>query len=162
MMTKNNFIQKSDAQRYTLGIVYAPDDVDCQGDYSDAKEIEKACHGFMSKLQGQANLNKSVVDGILKALSGTKSIEIDITDVYDDIKKGALGYNHMEWPDDIGDIVENYIMPVDCEINGEQVKKGTWMMGVVWSPDYFEKIQKGEITGYSMGGSGRRLAGQCL
>ena len=40
---------------------------------------------------------------------------------------------------------------------GEQaIKKGTWMMTVeVDDPDIFEKVQKGEITGFSMGGVGK-------
>lgn len=155
------FICKSEAQRYTLGIVYAPDEVDSQGDFSDAKEIEKACHNFTRHLQGQSALNKratTLLTGIVTALTKGETVRVDVTDVYEDIKKGVLGHNHVEWPEDIGDIVENYIMPVDCEIEGEPIKKGTWMMGVVWSPSYFEKVQKGEITGYSMGGQGKRLS----
>jgi hypothetical protein len=151
------FIQKSEPQRYILGTVYSPDDVDCQGDYSNAKEIEKACHGFMRALQGQSSVSKQLTDGILKALSEGGEIEIDVTDVYGDIQKGALGYNHLDWDDGIGDIVESYIAPADFELNGEQVKKGTWLMGVILSPEKFEEVQKGALTGFSMGGSGNRI-----
>ncbi|WP_196607439.1 XkdF-like putative serine protease domain-containing protein [Pectinatus frisingensis] len=152
------FIQKSAPQRYVLGIVYAPDEVDCQEDYSTAPEIEKACHEFSKKLQHQSGISKQMTDGILKALKNSEDITIDITDIYDDIQKGALGINHTEWPDDAGDIVENYIMPCDTTINGEPIKKGTWMMGVVLSPENFQKAQNGELTGFSMGGKGERVS----
>ena len=151
------FIKKSESQRYVLGVVYGPGDVDCQDDYSTAPEIEKACHGFMKSLQDQSAVSKQMTDGILKALADGGEVELDITEVYEDIKKGALGVNHIAWPDDAGDIVESYIAPVDFDLNGEQIKKGTWLMGVVLSPENFEKVQKGELTGFSMGGSGLRV-----
>lgn len=150
-------IRKSDSQKYVLGIVYSPGDTDSQGDYSTAPEIEKACHGFMKSLQNQSIVAKQITGGILKALSQEDEISVDVTDVYEDIEKGALGLNHVSWADDIGDIVESYIMPVDCEINGESVKKGTWMLGAILSPENFERVQKGELTGFSMGGSGERI-----
>jgi hypothetical protein len=150
-------IRKSDPQRYVLGVVYSPGAIDCQDDYSTAPEIEKACHGFMKSLQGQSEVSKQVTDGILKALAGSSEVEIDVTDIYEDIQKGALGFNHVDWADDIGDIVESYIAPADFELNGEQITKGTWLMGVILSPENFEKVQKEELTGFSMGGSGLRV-----
>lgn len=72
------------------------------------------------------------------------------------LKKGALGIMHKEWPDDVGDIVECYCAPVDMQIGDDLIKQGTWMLGVIWSEEFFEKIDKKEITGYSMGGSGKR------
>jgi len=154
---KLKLIQKSEAQRYVLGVVYSPLEEDCQQDYSTAAEIEKACHGFMRTLQGQSEVSKKLTSGILKALADGSEIQIDVTEVYGDIQKGVLGYNHVDWADDIGDIVENYIAPVDFELNGEVVKKGTWLMGVILSPEKFEEVQKGVLTGFSMGGSGLRI-----
>lgn len=84
----------------------------------------------------------------------------------EDIEKAAwdfmrktlrLGYMHKEWSNDIGDIVESYLAPVDMRIGDSIVKKGTWLLGVVWSSEYWEKVQKGEITGFSMGGRARRI-----
>lgn len=50
-------------------------------------------------------------------------------------------------------IVESYIAPVDFEWNGEPVKKGSWVLGVRVNDDkLWDKIVKGELTGYSMGG----------
>ena len=50
-------------------------------------------------------------------------------------------------------IVESYIAPVDFEWNGEPVKTGSGVLGVrVHDDKIWEKITKGELTGYSMGG----------
>ena len=52
-------------------------------------------------------------------------------------------------------MVENWIAKCDCQINGQDVKEGTWLMTVeVTDPGIFDAIEKGEITGFSMGGSG--------
>ena len=53
-------------------------------------------------------------------------------------------------------VVESYVAPCDMSVGEQASKKGTWMMTVeVDDPDIFEKVQKGEITGFSMGGVGK-------
>lgn len=53
-------------------------------------------------------------------------------------------------------VVESYVAKCDMEINGEAIKKGTWLMTVeVNDPAIFDAVQKGEITGFSMGGVGK-------
>lgn len=53
-------------------------------------------------------------------------------------------------------VVESYVAKCDMEINGQSITKGTWLMTVeVNDPDVFEAIEKGEITGFSMGGVGK-------
>lgn len=52
-------------------------------------------------------------------------------------------------------VVENWIAKCDCQINGQDVKEGSWLMTVeVSDPGIYEAIEKGEITGFSMGGTG--------
>ena len=52
-------------------------------------------------------------------------------------------------------VVESYIAKCDEEIEGETIKKGTWVMTVeITDPAVFEAIEKGELTGFSMGGVG--------
>lgn len=52
-------------------------------------------------------------------------------------------------------VVENWVAKADFKIGEEQVKKGTWLMTVeVNRDDVWEAVQKGEITGFSMGGVG--------
>jgi len=50
------------------------------------------------------------------------------------------------------EFAESYILPVDAEINGKEIKKGTWLCTIqcldkaVW-----ELIKSGEINGVSIG-----------
>lgn len=52
-------------------------------------------------------------------------------------------------------VVESYVAKCDMEIEGEQIKKGTWLMTMeITDSDVWDSIQKGDITGFSMGGVG--------
>ncbi|MDR2558885.1 MAG: XkdF-like putative serine protease domain-containing protein [Oscillospiraceae bacterium] len=52
-------------------------------------------------------------------------------------------------------VVETYVAPCDMEIGGQSVVKGSWLMTVeVDNTEVWAKVQKGEITGFSMGGVG--------
>lgn len=52
-------------------------------------------------------------------------------------------------------VVESWIAKSDCNIGGETVKEGTWLMTVEINDDsLWQSIQNGEITGLSMGGLG--------
>jgi len=52
-------------------------------------------------------------------------------------------------------VVESYVAKCDMEIEGESIKKGTWLMTMeINNTDVWEAIQKGDITGFSMGGVG--------
>lgn len=62
---------------------------------------------------------------------------------------------HSFEPLDGATVVENWIAKADFEIDGEVIKKGTWLMTVEVSDEsVWEGIEKGEITGFSMGGLG--------
>ena len=53
-------------------------------------------------------------------------------------------------------VVESWIAKADFTIDDEQVKKGTWLMTVeICDDELWSAIEKGEITGFSMGGSGK-------
>lgn len=53
-------------------------------------------------------------------------------------------------------VVESYVTPCDMEIGGEPVVKGAWIMTVEVSNDtVWDAVQKGELTGFSMGGVGK-------
>lgn len=157
------FIQKNEEQRYTLGIVYEPNVVDSQGDFAEAPEIEKACWEFSKLLQGQTAVTKTalqLLDAVVKAVQKNETVKLDVTELMSKVEKGGgtgLGYMHSVWSDGLGDIVENYIAPVDMVVGDQQIKKGTWLMGIVWSPEYFEKVKNNEITGLSMGGTAVRI-----
>lgn len=52
-------------------------------------------------------------------------------------------------------VVESYVTKCDMEIEGEAIRKGTWIMTMeITDTDVWESIQKGDITGFSMGGMG--------
>lgn len=52
-------------------------------------------------------------------------------------------------------VVENWVAKADFNVDGEEVKKGTWLMTVkVADEDIWKGIENGEITGLSMGGIG--------
>lgn len=53
------------------------------------------------------------------------------------------------------EVVENWIAKADFEIGKEKIKKGTWLMTVeITDPDVWAAVEKGEITGFSMSGTG--------
>lgn len=147
--------------KYTLGIVYSPDEVDLQGDFAEAPEIRKAAWGYMRELQKPSEIGKSafnIVSGIIKAIENDETIEIDVSALYDkDGIKKNLGDMHETISSELGDVVECYCAPVDMQIGEEFIRKGTWMLGVVWSDTQWELVKKGDRTGYSMGGSGERI-----
>lgn len=52
-------------------------------------------------------------------------------------------------------VVESYIAKCDMEIEGKEIKKGSWLMTVeIADSDVWNSIEKGELTGFSMGGVG--------
>lgn len=52
-------------------------------------------------------------------------------------------------------VVESSVAKCDYALNGVPIQKGTWLMTVEITDDtIFEAIEKGEITGFSMGGIG--------
>ncbi len=62
---------------------------------------------------------------------------------------------HSFKPFEGGAVVESWIAKADFAIDEEPVKKGTWLMTVeVDDPEIWKSIEKGDITGFSMGGVG--------
>ena len=54
-------------------------------------------------------------------------------------------------------IVENYIAPVDFELGGQAVTKGSWLMVTkIFSDLMWGQVKAGEIAGYSIRGRGVR------
>lgn len=72
------------------------------------------------------------------------------------IKNGnSVDIQHSFEPFEGACVVESSVTKCDMEIEGQAIKKGTWLMTMeIDDPDVFESIQKGDITGFSMGGTG--------
>lgn len=71
-----------------------------------------------------------------------------------------LGYQHQDFTRNFK-LVESYIAPTPMVLNGRAIKQGAWVMTVkILDPFIWEKVEKGEITGFSIGGIARaqRLA----
>jgi 2'-5' RNA ligase len=53
--------------------------------------------------------------------------------------------------------VESFIAPAELEVAGKPVLKGSWVMAArINDPAIWDRVKKGEITGYSIGGSAIR------
>jgi len=86
----------------------------------------------------------------------------------EDIEKAAYGWmersqqgGHMHVsPVEGAKVVESYIAPCDIPVETtdgtETIKKGSWVLAMRWPPEIWEGIQKGRLTGYSVGGTGVR------
>ena len=54
-------------------------------------------------------------------------------------------------------VVQNWIAPVDMEIEGSKIKKGTWLLGLeVLDDELWGKVKGGDLTGLSIGGFAKR------
>jgi hypothetical protein len=159
-MLNFQILRKSeDVQRYTLGVVYEPDVADTDNEFAKAEDIEKAAWQFLSDLQSCASAAAQIVKTVNDA-DDTMQVQLDITELHDLICKGAgdgLDDQHLQVTEHVGTIVESYLAPVDFDLADQRVTKGTWLLGVIWTPEMFEKIQTGERTGLSMFGRAQRL-----
>jgi hypothetical protein len=52
--------------------------------------------------------------------------------------------------------VESFIAPADFEIAGHQVRKGAWVVGAKVSDREWQRVENGELTGWSITGSAVR------
>ena len=69
---------------------------------------------------------------------------------------GEIDIQHSFEPEKNITVVESWITKCDCTINGTDVKKGSWLMTVkIQDDNIWDKVVKGEITGFSMGGVGK-------
>ncbi len=71
---------------------------------------------------------------------------------------GGLGLMHRLAVNDQVKVLESYLAPVDFDIGGVRVRKGTWLLGVrVLSDALWAQVKDGTLTGFSIGGSARRV-----
>lgn len=70
-------------------------------------------------------------------------------------KNRGQGVMHNDFSRQI-EVVECYVAPVDFELNGRKVIKGTWMLASrILDDETWEKVKKGELRGFSIGGIAR-------
>ncbi len=72
---------------------------------------------------------------------------------------GKLGLMHEEALGEGAVLLENFIMPVDGVIGGQNVKKGSWIMSWrIVDDDIWAAVKAGRFTGFSIGGDSIRIA----
>jgi hypothetical protein len=67
----------------------------------------------------------------------------------------TIGEMHQKFKG-IGTLLESYVAPVDFEMNGVKVKKGSWVIATKATDEVWNKIKNNELTGYSIGYEARR------
>jgi DNA adenine methylase len=69
-----------------------------------------------------------------------------------------IGLQHSGLINDKVKILESWIQRDDSNIGGQLVKAGTWMLAVrVLDDELWAAVKDGRITGFSIGGTGKRL-----
>lgn len=77
-------------------------------------------------------------------------------------KGGAVGLGHLPGTAGAGRVVESWIHRAApwtlTAADGSQqtVMPGDWLVGVIWTPQAWEKVKSGQITGASMQGTAKR------
>ncbi|PEY32715.1 hypothetical protein CN354_20780 [Bacillus cereus] len=125
---------------------------------------------FLTKSEEQPNFEKPVK--VIKSDDEEKRLvygivyEPDTIDAHGDftdaetIEKAAhefmLKYRQIDKNHDfvagVGEVVESYIAPADMDLNGEPVKKGTWILTTKADEETWKAVKKGEFQGYSLAG----------
>ncbi|WP_440097231.1 XkdF-like putative serine protease domain-containing protein [Bacillus paralicheniformis] len=133
---------------------------------------------FFMKSEEQPDFHKEI-KALVKAYDEKKLVygivyEPDTPDAHGDfmtaaeIEKAAHGFlkdareidKQHDFQSGVGEVVESYVAPADFEVNGETIKKGSWVLVTKASDEVWEQIKKGEITGYSMAGTAETIEKQ--
>jgi 2'-5' RNA ligase len=125
----NKSLDTVEEERFTLAPFYIPDRVDAHGEYTDARELQKAFHGYLAKEDRSIRLqhNTDIVAG--RWVSGmVMPHEYTV-----DLKKS------------------------DGTATSHTFPAGTPFLGVEWEPWAWTMVKAGKIRGYSMGGSASRV-----
>jgi len=70
----------------------------------------------------------------------------------------GLGLQHRDRVNGDVKILESYLAPEDIVVGETALKKGTWVFGVrVLSDELWQMVKDGELTGFSIGGSARKI-----
>jgi len=115
---KVQILKADEEQRFVLGVVLEPLEVDAQTDIIIPREIEKTAWAFLADHR-------------------------------------VVGLRHKIRAD--AKVVESYIARVDFELDGEKVKKGSWLLGVIIDDlEIWEAVKNFDINAFSIGGFARR------
>ena len=116
-------------KRYTLGAMYIPDRLDAHNEWTDAEELQRAVWDYVRSNDRRIRLqhNRDIVAG--------EWVEV------------------MSFP---YELTVPITTPTGIIVN-HTYPANTVFLGVIWEEWAWEKIQRGEILGYSIGGRAERL-----
>lgn len=116
-------------KRYTLGAMYIPDRLDAHGEWTDSDELQRAVWDYVKTNDRRIRLqhDREVVAG--------EWVEV------------------MSFPYELTVPIKTL---AGIEVN-HTYPPNTVFLGVIWEPWAWQKVQAGEILGYSIGGKAERL-----
>ncbi|WIC89133.1 RNA ligase [Arthrobacter phage Ottawa] len=112
--------------RFTLAPWYIPNTLDAHGDWTDPVEIQKALWGYVETDDRSIRLQHNT-----------------------DIKAGQW-VEAVTWPFE----VEAPLTKADGTITKHKFPAGTTFLGVKWDPWAWELVKSGDLSGFSIGGTG--------
>lgn len=139
-----------------------------EGDESEGERTDRADRAFEKSTQLVKGLDPSDERYVLGIV-----LEPEVVDAQGDIYSaeeiryaahrfmeefGGLGLMHRLRVNGDVKVLESYLAPTDFAIGDLTVRKGTWMFAVrVLSDELWERVKSGDLTGFSIGGSARRV-----
>lgn len=114
--------------------------------------------GRIVKKDGENHFVTGVVyEPMAEDAHGNFMTEDEITKAaYYFVKNGSkVDLQHSFEPMDGAAVVESWIAKSDFDVDGETIKKGTWLMTVeISDEEIWKAVENGDLTGFSMGGVG--------
>jgi hypothetical protein len=125
-----------DAKRIVYGVVLDPYIIDAHDDYLSPAVIEATAHDFLSESRVVGLDHSGEADGAKVVESWVQPYPTP-----EDYKAAIEGKPHKAYAQNFGDDV---------------VRSGSWVLGVKLPPELWERVQSGELNGFSIGGFGQR------
>lgn len=124
---------------------------------NDGKVTFNTCGAIIKTDNDKHYVTGIVFEPLVEDTQGTfmTAEEIEKAAYWYQKNSGAVDLQHTFVPMDGAAVVESWIAKTDFTLGDTPVKQGTWLITIeVTDPDIWEGIEKGDITGLSMGGIG--------
>ena len=89
-------------------------------------------------------------------LQGDILTEKAVEEAAHNFMKGMQDIGEMHRVVGVGVLLQSYIAPIDFEMNGTKVTKGSWILVTQANKDVWDRIKNGTLVGYSIGYQGER------
>jgi 2'-5' RNA ligase len=125
-----SFMRKEASRRFTLAPWYVPDTLDAHGEWATPDDVQQALWGYVD--------------------SGDRDVRLQ----HDRTVSAGRWVEAVTWPYE----VELPMQQASGTVTKETYPPGTVFLGVVWEPWSWELVQKGMVTGLSIGGKAARVS----